>query len=401
MKKILTGAVLAFALLIPAFSFALMTTIAPEGDYNPNETQTDCVALQNNLGYRMRDAQTNDEVSLLQDFLISRGTLSGEATGYFGLATLTAVKKLQQSIGLQSTGYVGPFTRGKIKAMTCGATTPTTLNKINWVIEKAYPNITESNDNRQYEQAIAIDVTFADNSTKRYSLGTAYGCTGSTVLSVENGKTVLGKINCYFSLAGVGFVAYSQDGRLTIERHEESARDGSIKTTVLLTLQGSRVLVPGCTAGTLFSATTGLLCAGITITSPITSYTANFVVTPMSGSAPLTVNFKGRIDVPTNQSGRAIIFFGDGVSDLVFRFGPTLFTEDWTHTYNKPGEYDAYLVLSSVSDIDRDIEALRNPHYYKNTIVKKIRISVGGQSAPGCTTGALFSATTGRSCGRP
>ncbi|MEK7612952.1 MAG: hypothetical protein AAB449_02290 [Patescibacteria group bacterium] len=109
-----------------------------------------------------------------------------------------------------------------------------TVQKINWNIEKANPNITDDNDYRKSEQAISVDVTFSDNSTKRYNLGTAYGCTGSTVQSTENGKTMLGKINCYFALTGVGFVAYSQSGQFLVERNDESAKDGSIKTTVLL-----------------------------------------------------------------------------------------------------------------------------------------------------------------------
>ncbi len=112
--------------------------------------------------------------------------------------------------------------------------TSKTVQKINWNIEMANPNITNPDDNKKYEQAISVDVTSSDNTTKRYSLGTAYGCTGSTVQSTENGKAVLGKINCYFALSGVRFVAYTQNGRFVVERGDESARDGSVKTTVLL-----------------------------------------------------------------------------------------------------------------------------------------------------------------------
>ena len=108
------------------------------------------------------------------------------------------------------------------------------VEKINWNIEKANPSVTDANDNRKYEQAISVDVTFADKSTKRYSLGTAYGCTGSNVESTQDGKKILGKVNCYFALTGVDFIAYSQNGKFVVERQDESAKDGSIKTTVLL-----------------------------------------------------------------------------------------------------------------------------------------------------------------------
>ncbi|KKW19744.1 MAG: hypothetical protein UY63_C0007G0028, partial [Parcubacteria group bacterium GW2011_GWA2_51_10] len=78
-----------------------------------------CVALQYNLKYRMTDARTEGEVSLLQDFLQAEGYLSSQPTGFFGLQTLAAAKKYQANVGLSPTGYVGPLTREKIKDATC------------------------------------------------------------------------------------------------------------------------------------------------------------------------------------------------------------------------------------------------------------------------------------------
>ncbi len=118
MKKILTGAVLAFVLIIPAFSFAQTAPLS--GQFTGAETQSDCVDLQYNLSYRSRDVRTNDEVSLLQDFLLSQGYLSGESTGYLGKTTRGAVKNFQEATGLHSAGFVGPRTRAKIKEISCG-----------------------------------------------------------------------------------------------------------------------------------------------------------------------------------------------------------------------------------------------------------------------------------------
>ncbi|KKU80969.1 MAG: SpoIID/LytB domain protein [Parcubacteria group bacterium GW2011_GWA1_47_8] len=67
----------------------------------------------------MRDVNTDNEVPTLQDFLNAKGFLRSEPTGFFGLATFKAAKDYQASIGLTPTGYVGPLTRAKIKAMTC------------------------------------------------------------------------------------------------------------------------------------------------------------------------------------------------------------------------------------------------------------------------------------------
>lgn len=87
--------------------------------------QTTCLDLQYNMSYRSRDARSNGEVSDLQDFLNTNGYLSVEPTGYFGVATIAAVKKFQSAIlGATSStpgyGGIGPKSRAKIKAMTCG-----------------------------------------------------------------------------------------------------------------------------------------------------------------------------------------------------------------------------------------------------------------------------------------
>lgn len=93
------------------------------GDVDPNPTGSSCFSLSSTgLRYQARDANTNGEVSMLQDFLQSKGYLNSEPTGYFGLMTQAAVKKLQSASGIDPTGYVGPLTRAKISA-SCGGLT--------------------------------------------------------------------------------------------------------------------------------------------------------------------------------------------------------------------------------------------------------------------------------------
>jgi peptidoglycan hydrolase-like protein with peptidoglycan-binding domain len=58
----------------------------------------------------------NEDVSVLQNFLIDIGFLKSEATGYFGKLTLKAVKDYQLSKNLPVTGYVGSMTRDKINS---------------------------------------------------------------------------------------------------------------------------------------------------------------------------------------------------------------------------------------------------------------------------------------------
>ena len=78
-----------------------------------------CLVISYNLTYRSRDINTNGDVSALQDFLQAKGHLNSEPTGFFGLLTLGAVKKFQSANGIESTGFVGPLTRAKIKNLTC------------------------------------------------------------------------------------------------------------------------------------------------------------------------------------------------------------------------------------------------------------------------------------------
>ena len=105
---------------ITLFAFSISNiniSHAQVGD--PDSNNSSCVTLDNNMRYRMRDTQVNNEVSDLQDYLIAEGYLSGSITGYFGVATLKAVKSFQSNNGLLASGYVGPITRTKIKSLSC------------------------------------------------------------------------------------------------------------------------------------------------------------------------------------------------------------------------------------------------------------------------------------------
>ena len=68
-------------------------------------------SLDTNLYYGVKN---QSQVRELQEFLIDKGLLTGEATGNFYSLTLKAVKKYQESQSLPQTGYVGTMTRGAI-----------------------------------------------------------------------------------------------------------------------------------------------------------------------------------------------------------------------------------------------------------------------------------------------
>lgn len=84
-----------------------------------------CTALTKTMSVGSTDAGTGGEVSKLQIFLGSTGFFSGEATGYFGPITQSAVLSFQVAGGLEAIGSVGEQTRATIAAGSCAAGTVT------------------------------------------------------------------------------------------------------------------------------------------------------------------------------------------------------------------------------------------------------------------------------------
>lgn len=72
--------------------------------------QTTFASIDQNLKY----GQKHSSVIELQEFLIDKGFLNTQSTGFFGLLTLKAVQKYQTSVSVPSTGYVGVMTREQI-----------------------------------------------------------------------------------------------------------------------------------------------------------------------------------------------------------------------------------------------------------------------------------------------
>jgi peptidoglycan hydrolase-like protein with peptidoglycan-binding domain len=78
-------------------------------------TSAMCTNLPSNL-HRGAESQV---VASLQSFLLEKGLLEGEATGFYGDKTVEAVKDYQASIDLPQTGMVFALTREAIRAETC------------------------------------------------------------------------------------------------------------------------------------------------------------------------------------------------------------------------------------------------------------------------------------------
>ena len=71
-----------------------------------------------------------DEVAALQKILIAEGFLAaGLDTGFFGPATETALKKLQEKLGVEPVGFVGPKTRTKLNELPGALSAPPSSSK--------------------------------------------------------------------------------------------------------------------------------------------------------------------------------------------------------------------------------------------------------------------------------
>lgn len=91
----------------------------PGDEPDTAEIENVCVDLKSDMKFKARDENTSGGVSELQDFLGLYGYFLSEPSGYFGKSTVTAVKSFQSANGLIASGIVGPYTREKVKSISC------------------------------------------------------------------------------------------------------------------------------------------------------------------------------------------------------------------------------------------------------------------------------------------
>ena len=89
------------------------------------QTTPSCAIIQHDLFVDSRDSSFDGSIRLLQSYLVSAGYLKSPATGYFGPATLAAVKAFQNAHGLSPTGSANSLTRAAILQASCVKPTAT------------------------------------------------------------------------------------------------------------------------------------------------------------------------------------------------------------------------------------------------------------------------------------
>jgi peptidoglycan hydrolase-like protein with peptidoglycan-binding domain len=120
------------------FAASIISPVYLNGDYDTNNT-SNCYNLSQNMRKGDKDNNTNGEVTKLQEALSQLGFLFSDPTGYYGNATVIAVKSYQSANSLSPTGYVGSYTRSSIQSKTCNSNN---LNTNNYQNDNSYINVT-------------------------------------------------------------------------------------------------------------------------------------------------------------------------------------------------------------------------------------------------------------------
>lgn len=95
------------------------------GTSAPSTPRSTCVNLSYDLYQGLSDSVSDTSIIKLQRYLVVEGYLLANPNGYFGLGTLSAVKRFQVANGISNTGRVGPITRQLIRNTTCGSVSNT------------------------------------------------------------------------------------------------------------------------------------------------------------------------------------------------------------------------------------------------------------------------------------
>ncbi len=321
MKKYLVGLIAVLALVVvPNFVLATSGDIDPQGD-------SSCVSINNNLRYRANDANTNGEVSVLQDFLQTNGYLQSNPVGFFGLMTTAAVKSFQSANGITSTGYVGPITREKIKTQTCSGQVGSTNAGSSTISGCASGAVFSATTGQSCVAVVAVQVP------------TTSGCAVGAVYSATTGAP------CASTLNGISSTPTIVTPPATI-----------ISSPTTINVGGSAAA--GCSVGMVFSATTGAPCTTTSNGSHSMEYnpSAPIITSVTSKANPAGQFYPGDMIIISGSN------FNPNVDTTVWIGGDRINVVKGTYGYTNnsialytmstmpPGTYDLYITNNYISN---------------------------------------------------
>ena len=249
--------------------------------------------LQNtNLRYRARDANTNGEVSTLQDFLQSKKLFRIQnLRDIFGILTLKAVKDFQKDNNINPTGYVGAVTRAKIANLTgCDGTIISPPNPTTPSITVLSPNGGEKYETGQNYNitwnSVGVEKMFIFIYQKRGDVNGVVSLIGDNILaSLGNYSWTIPVNNSDINKGGQFKIVISKNGSSNVFDNSDNY--------FTITSSGD-----GCSNGEVYSPTTGHKCS-----TPI--------ISSVSGPQTLNVNQTGTWTV--NASIQVIVYLSYSV----------------------------------------------------------------------------------------
>lgn len=157
-----------------------LNTISVNNTQSPTAQSVTCVDLSYDLFKGLSDKSYDKAVTNLQKYLNKLGYLKATPNGYFGPATLTAVKNYQVANNISNTGRVGPATRKSIRDKSCNASyTATVINSVSNPSPSPSPKLERVNTSNltvNYPQASSTLVADTKTSIKWAATpGTFYG----------------------------------------------------------------------------------------------------------------------------------------------------------------------------------------------------------------------------------
>lgn len=180
------------------FTLSLFLSMFIMSNFVSAQTIT-CTSLQTDL----KSGMTSASVILLQEYLKSAGYLTATPTGYFGSATLSAVKAFQINNNITATGLVGTLTRTAISQNSCKNTSTTSQTQTTQTAVTTTTNTNTSTTNTNTSVVSTVSITSP-------SVGQALAI-GSSI-SIRWNKTPSSNFNITLEQpggSGVGFIGTS------------------------------------------------------------------------------------------------------------------------------------------------------------------------------------------------
>lgn len=270
-----------------------VSPITPGNTDLPESGTSQCLALNKSMTFGAKDSVYGGQVSDMQFFLSERGYLKADPTGYFGQATLAAVKAFQGDNGITTNGVVGPLTRAAMNQISCiGGTVsnnPTQIPPIGVALphDPTTSPLYYCNGIISHEPCTTTTPTTSPTTPNQVVgnvSGVVSGPTSCTILSGSNACTITLTFNTSSSMMANSQVYEQVEGSAgTYVLKSSSALGGVLSKTFTVTkstkvsvyngsnLIGSALIKADCAASTSRNYNGICVGGGLGLTPPVTT----------------------------------------------------------------------------------------------------------------------------------